>query len=94
MFVLSSNSEEHLNKQNRTTIRKKAIVSLQFHFYSYYNYTLLPANEARIPKKIHVNLQEKGDRGSLWYRYQLIRYQAPPKLKVLVPPILGEGANN
>ena len=35
-----------------------------------------------------------GDRGSLWYRYQLIRYQVPPKLKVLVPPILGEGAIN
>ena len=35
-----------------------------------------------------------GDRGSLWYRYQLIRYQVPPKLKVLVPPILGAGAIN
>ena len=33
-----------------------------------------------------------GDRGSLSYRYQLIRYQVPPKLKVLVPSILGEGA--
>ena len=32
--------------------------------------------------------------GSLWYRYQLIRYQVPPKLKVLVPPILGAGAIN
>ena len=30
--------------------------------------------------------------GDLWYRYQLIRYQVPPKLKVLVPPILWEGA--
>ena len=30
--------------------------------------------------------------GGLWYRYQLIRYQVPPKLKVLVPPILGGGA--
>ena len=37
-------------------------------------------------------MQEGGDRGSLRYRYQLIRYQVPPKLKVLVPPILGEGA--
>ena len=37
---------------------------------------------------------EGGDRGSLWYRYQLIRYQVPPKLKVLVPSILGEGANS
>ena len=36
--------------------------------------------------------KEGGDRGDLWYRYQLIRYQVPPKLKVLVPPILGEGA--
>ena len=35
---------------------------------------------------------EGGDRGSLWYRNQLIRYQVPPKLKVLVPPILGERA--
>ena len=35
-----------------------------------------------------------GDRGSLLYRYQLMRYQVPPKLKVLVPPILGEGAIN
>ena len=34
------------------------------------------------------------DRGSLCYRYQLIRYQVPPKLKVLVPPTLGEGAIN
>ena len=33
-----------------------------------------------------------GDRGSLWYRYQLIRYQVPSKLKVLVPSILGEAA--
>ena len=37
---------------------------------------------------------EGGDRGSLWYRYQLIRYQVPPTLKVLVPPILGAGATN
>ena len=37
-------------------------------------------------------LEGGGDRGSLWYRYQLIRYQVPPKLKVLVPPILGKGA--
>ena len=35
---------------------------------------------------------EEGDRGSLWYRYQLIRYQVPSELKVLVPSILGEGA--
>ena len=35
-----------------------------------------------------------GDQGSLWYRYQLIREQIPPKLRVLVPPVLGEGANN
>ena len=27
--------------------------------------------------------------GSLWYRYQLMRYQASSKLKLLVPPILG-----
>ena len=39
----------------------------------------------------HSPSQEGGDRGSLWYRYQLIRYQVSPKLKVLVPPILGEG---
>ena len=39
-------------------------------------------------------MQEGGDRGSLWYRYQLIRYQVPPTLKVLVPPILGAGATN
>ena len=39
-------------------------------------------------------MQEGGDRGSLWYRYQLIRYQVPPKLKVLVSPILGDGAVN
>ena len=31
-----------------------------------------------------------GDRESLWYRYQLIRYQVPPQFKVLVPPILGK----
>ena len=42
---------------------------------------------------LHVRTKcEGGDRGSLWFRYQLIRYQVPPKLKVLVPPILGEGA--
>ena len=35
-----------------------------------------------------------GDRGSLWYRYQLIRYQVLPKLKVLVLPIFGAGAIN
>ena len=54
--------------------------------------------KGRIGKKIQVryidfslsNL-EGGDKGSLWYRYQLTRYQVPPKLKVLVPPILGEG---
>ena len=39
-------------------------------------------------------IREGDDRGSLWYRYQLIRYQVPLKLKVLVPPTLGEGANN
>ena len=33
----------------------------------------------------------EGEEG-LWYRYQLIRYQVPPKLKVLVPPFLWEGA--
>ena len=37
-------------------------------------------------------IKEGGDRGSLWYRYQPMRYQVPPKLKVLLPPILGEGA--
>ena len=41
-----------------------------------------------------LSFYEGGDRGSLWYRYQLIRYQVPPKLKVLVPPILGAGAIN
>ena len=39
-----------------------------------------------------VDSLEGGDRGGHWYRYQLIRYQVPPKLKVLVPPILWEGA--
>ena len=43
---------------------------------------------------MHPGLQERGDRGSLWDRYQLIRYQVPPKVKVLVPPILGEGVIN
>ena len=37
-------------------------------------------------------LKEGGDWGSLWYRYQRIRYQVPLKLNVLVPPILGERA--
>ena len=35
-----------------------------------------------------------GDRGNLWYRYQLVRYQVSPKLKVLVPPIYEEGTIN
>ena len=43
-------------------------------------------------EKAIIFLSEGGDRGSLWYWYQLIRHQVPPKLKVLVPPILGEGA--
>ena len=31
-----------------------------------------------------------GDKGRLWYQYQIIRYQVPPKLKVLVSLILEE----
>ena len=44
--------------------------------------------------KAQQSSREGGDRGSLWYRYQLTRYQVPPKLKALVPPILGAGAIN
>ena len=38
-------------------------------------------------------LQRGDDRGNPWYRYQLIWYQVPSKLKVLVPPIFGAIAN-
>ena len=53
---------------------------------------LVTTDEGSSPKRIVIQALEGGDRGSLWYRYQLIRYQVPPKLKVLVPLILGEGA--
>ena len=60
--------------------------------------SLYQNREKRYPSRWHVPVPKlcvvppRGDRGGLWYRYQLIRYQVPPKLKVLVPPILGEGA--
>ena len=42
---------------------------------------------------VHVCAKTRSlEEGGLWYRYQLIRYQVPPKLKVLVPPFLWEGA--
>ena len=51
-----------------------------------------PFLQQNLQNKFFQSTSEGGDRGGLWYRYQLIRYQVPPKLKVLVPPIFGEGA--
>ena len=58
------------------------------------HFSMLQAPDCCRERLLALALQEGGDKGSLWYRYQLIRYQVPPTFKVLVPPILGAVATN